>query len=301
MTDDKGTLTAALAEALSSVTGASPDARIRIEAALAALHAEGASRWGLALDPAAFARHLGAVAPDTAADGEDPDVVMKLIGGLHTSDLYLACACGHGVAGAVDAIETRFFAGLDPALRQMGAAPPMVEEIKQRVREALFVGPTPGILGYLGRGELRAWLRSVAVRQGLKLLREERRGGAPAEDALGSLADDADDPELEHLKTTYAGEFNRALVDALARLSPRERTVLKQSYLDGLSIDQISGLYRVHRATAARWIARARELLFDETRDLLIDRLQLTPSEFGSVARLVASQLDVSLTRLLAD
>jgi RNA polymerase sigma-70 factor (ECF subfamily) len=175
-----------------------------------------------------------------------------------------------------------------------------VQEIKQRVRDTLFVGPDPRIRGYSGRGELRAWLRSVAVRQALKSMRDDRRGGASAgDDALGAVADDSDDPELEHLKATYASEFNRALTDALGQLSPRERNVLKQSYLDGLSIDEIGALYRVHRATAARWIARARQVLMDETRDLLIARLQMTASEIGSVGRLVASQLDVSLSRLL--
>ncbi len=289
LTDDKDTLLRELVRALPPESvAAAPEAAALLERG----YLEGRARWSLELTAAAFARHVAGVLPGEAG--------AELLERLRLPDLYLACACAEGVAGAVDAIEAAFFGELDPALRQMGASPSAVQEIKQRVRDTLFVGPDPRIRGYSGRGDLRAWLRSVAVRQALKTMRDDRRGGpAAGEDALSAVADDADDPALEHLKATYAGEFNRALTDALTSLSPRERTVLKQSYLDGLSIDEIGALYRVHRATAARWIARAREVLMDETRDLLVTRLQLTASEVGSVARLVASQLDVSLSRLL--
>jgi RNA polymerase sigma-70 factor (ECF subfamily) len=55
----------------------------------------------------------------------------------------------------------------------------------------------------------------------------------------------------------------------------------------------------VHRATAARWLTRAREDLFDGTVAELSQRLNLPAPEIDSVIRIIGSQLDASVTRIL--
>ncbi|MFY0535383.1 hypothetical protein [Nannocystis pusilla] len=52
----------------------------------------------------------------------------------------------------------------------------------------------------------------------------------------------------------------------MAELDEQARNLLRQHLLDGLSIDQIAGLQRVHRATAARRLVRVREDLAQRTR-----------------------------------
>ena len=42
-----------------------------------------------------------------------------------------------------------------------------------------------------------------------------------------------------------------------------------QHLLDGLGIDQLASLHKIHRATAARWLTRVREELARRTRALL--------------------------------
>jgi RNA polymerase sigma-70 factor (ECF subfamily) len=54
-------------------------------------------------------------------------------------------------------------------------------------------------------------------------------------------------------------------------------------------------LYRVHRATVARWIAKARDTLVERTRDVLVHRLDAGPAEIASLLRLIRSELDASL------
>lgn len=49
----------------------------------------------------------------------------------------------------------------------------------------------------------------------------------------------------------------------------------------------------------SRWLAAARESIFDETRRLMSQRLRLRPEEFESLVRVLRSQLDLSLTGLL--
>jgi RNA polymerase sigma-70 factor (ECF subfamily) len=72
-------------------------------------------------------------------------------------------------------------------------------------------------------------------------------------------------------------------------------------FLDGLNIDRIGIVFGVHRATVARWLATARELVLERTMTLLGDRLQLDAAEFASLLRMVRTTLDVSLHSLLSE
>jgi len=127
-----------------------------------------------------------------------------------------------------------------------------------------------------------------------------RRRDLPVDDEeLAILPAIADDPELAHMKDRYRGELRTAITEAIALLATRERLLLKYHYIDGFSIDRIAAIYGIHRATAARWLGAAREALSAQTHHLLISRLGVTPSQLRSIARLVESQLDLSIRRLL--
>ena len=139
------------------------------------------------------------------------------------------------------------------------------------------------------------------VRRTQKRVRETPVGQTNNEDdwtnTLAAIS--TNNPELELLKHQYADAFGAALRDAVAALEPRLRAVLRMSFVDALSIDQIGGVYAVHRATAARWIQRACDEVFDHTRKLLAERLRLSGTELDRMTALVQSQLDVSLSQLL--
>lgn len=224
-------------------------------------------------------------------------------------DLFIACACARGDARAIEAVDARYFPDLDPALGKMGLGADRIGEVKQGLRKILFVGDTgedgaalpPRIVEYRGSGDLRAWLRVSAVRAALKLLRKHKRevlGGS--DDAVLEARSSADDPELAYMKAAYRASFRAAFQEALESLHPKERTLLKQQIVDGLSVDDLGGLYQVHRATAARWIASAREKLLMRTRRAFLEHARISSDECESVMRLVRSQLDVSLHRRLS-
>ena len=78
------------------------------------------------------------------------------------------------------------------------------------------------------------------------------------------------------IELRHRAEFRRAFNDAAAQLTDRERTLLRYRFYDGLSIDEICVLYRVHGATIARWLAAIREDLFEATRARLIRRLAIS-------------------------
>jgi len=252
----------------------------------------GRAAWpGLELDPRLFVRCLG----ERTQGGELPSAA-------HAADLYLACACAHGVGGAVEGLERAFGDVIRRVLARQDRAGILVDDAQQILRERLFVGAAggvpPKIADYAGRAPLRSWLAAAAARTVIDL---RRRVDAKREDpgsGIRSLAADAE-PELDYIKTRYRGEFQDAVRAALANLSERDRALLKLNVAEGMSVDRLGALYQVGRSTAARWLASARRALLEETRRELCDRLRITPSEYESLAALVRSDLEVSVGSLL--
>jgi RNA polymerase sigma-70 factor (ECF subfamily) len=243
----------------------------------------------LSLDLESFARYL-----DERLEGPPPR-------GEIAADLYLACACLTSEARAIDELEQRYLS-LVPQFVASVVPPHETGEIQQRLRERLLVardGVEPKLAEYRGRGRLASWLRVVALRVALNFLSERGGGREIPSDSDDLLA--SPDPELEYLRARYAPQFHQAFTQALAALEARDRTVLRLHLVDGLSIDRIGQLYEVHRATAARWLAQARDHLFDKTRARLHDELGLSATEFASIVKLVRSQLDVSICRILEE
>jgi RNA polymerase sigma-70 factor (ECF subfamily) len=109
-----------------------------------------------------------------------------------------------------------------------------------------------------------------------------------------------DDPELSYMKELYRQAFRQAFGAALAALEARDKNLLRQHVVDGLTVDELGPLYGVHRATAARWVQRAKEKLLHETRKQFMARARISSRECESVLRLVRSRIDVTLGRLLA-
>jgi RNA polymerase sigma-70 factor, ECF subfamily len=219
------------------------------------------------------------------------------------ADLFLAAACAAGEPAALARIDAQLPAVVRPAMARLGLPASDDDEIVQRVRVALMVadqGGARGVAGYSCRGDLRAYLRAVAVRLALRRIEREAGPSAADEDEVLAMLPAADDsPELRLLKQRCRGEIRAAFGEALAALSPRERTVLRQHHVDGLTIDQLGRLHGVHRATCARWIEAARASLLRRVRRHLRQQLGFEERELDSLIGLVRSQLDLSLSRLL--
>jgi RNA polymerase sigma-70 factor (ECF subfamily) len=242
-----------------------------------------------ALADETFLSHLGRKLAAVA----DPAEALER---LHGPDLFLACACASGDSTAVARLET-LVGRLDNTLRRIGLATAAIEEAKQRLRDHLLVGGAagPAILSYSARGPLQAWIRVAAVRIAIKLARSEQREVPLQDDAL-----DLDDPELRYLKAHYRDAFRDALHQALAGLESRELNLIRLHYVDGLTTTQIGALYRVHQATASRWLERARGAILAGTRRALMEHLHVDRAEYESIMRLIGSRLDLTLRSFLS-
>lgn len=216
------------------------------------------------------------------------------------ADLYFACACVQGDPNAARALHERFYPEVIAGLGKVKMTPDQRDELLQALSKRLLVadGESPALMdSYSGRGDLRGWLRVTAVRAAWKLLRKTKREVLVDDDAFVDAAAPAGDPEVQYLKDIYRAEFKRAFTEAFAELTPREKNLLRQSAIDGLSIDELAGLYGAHRATCARWLVQARENLLALTRQKLMLNAKMSETECESVLRLVGSRLDITIKR----
>jgi RNA polymerase sigma-70 factor (ECF subfamily) len=284
---------------LTSAGAAVPDTDADLEKRLAALLARGrAAHPSLAVDDLAFVRHLARCVARASAEGSRPMEELAI------GDLFLACACLEGAPGAADAFEARCGTRLRAVLGAEAKSADLRAEVEQRVRDQLLVGTLdspPKIANYGGQGPIDRWAAVVAQRQIITVLRSEEteqraRDGAAAEAALGELP-----PEIALAKQQYREGFQDAMKDALGVLGERDRMLLRLHLVSGISVDAIGKMYGVSQSTASRWLAKAREDIAAEAQRLLRERLHVAPSEIASLAGLVASQLDLSMSRILGE
>jgi RNA polymerase sigma-70 factor (ECF subfamily) len=227
----------------------------------------------------------------------DEDIVAAMRA-VRAADLYLACACARGDARAIAALETKYLAQIGLALARRNPTTDVTDEVKQILRTRLLVGEqgaAPKIADYSGRGDLRSWLRAAAVRAAIRVVRRPKGQRDVTDEAFRAFPSAEQDLELDYLKRTYGAQFNDALAEAFASLPTRDRNLLRQFFGHGLTVDEMSPLYRVHRATVARWVAKARDALVAGTRDAMVTRCGVAPSEVSSLLRLIRSGLEVSL------
>jgi RNA polymerase sigma-70 factor (ECF subfamily) len=220
---------------------------------------------------------------------------------VRAGDLYLAFACAEQVPGALAAFEAACGAAIEAALRAPAAAP-FGDDARQVLYERLFVGDgggPPRILGYAGRGPLAAWVAVSARRTALSLRRHETSARAHHAAAGRQEIEAGIHPELGYLKRKYQTAFAQAFEDAFGEVTDRERTLLRLHLQQRLRLEQIALMFHVDMSTVSRWLAAARARILARTRALLAERLRVSPAEFASMARLLRSQIDVSLARLL--
>jgi RNA polymerase sigma-70 factor, ECF subfamily len=250
------------------------------------------ARPELAFDDGDFVRYVAA----RASAGVVPP-------SAHAAELLLAFACSRGDARALAAFHDAYAAVIGRVLARRGANGELGDDAAQIVHERLLVGVNgapPKLREYRGHGPLRSWVSTTAATTLLMMQRAKSRLREQAErDSIAPLAEYVD-PELGYLKEHYRAHVRDAIVEALTKLGDRERTLLRLHLGQQLSIDQLGAVYRVNRATAARWLAAARQELVDGARAALRARFGLSESECDSIVALVRSQLDVSIVRYLS-
>jgi RNA polymerase sigma-70 factor, ECF subfamily len=255
----------------------------------------------------AFAAELAARLND------DDEEVGRWWDHLRPTDLYLACACACGVAGALERFEHLYGDEIARTAQRFERPGLSADDLVQLLRAKLFtiqkagddqghaLGTRPRIARYTGQGFLQNWLRVTTTRTFIDCGRGHPESPeVPIHNELVAvLPEPKGDPELQLLKREHLTHFKASFAEAVAALDAADRLLLKQHLVERLTIDQLGALYHLHRASAARRIAKARDALLVATRIALARRLGLPPERLASVLELVASRLEASIERLL--
>ncbi len=217
-------------------------------------------------------------------------------------EVALVAACVDGDGPALALFESDYMAAAAASLRRLKMSPSESDEALQRVRLKLLVpgaqGELPAVASYAGSGKLKSFVRVVATREGISLLRASRgRDDASAE--IEGLAGSLDDPALKELAERSREAMKRGFEVAVAELSSRDRNILRLHFLDGVELNAIARLYAVHRVTASRWLSDIRVTLLDKVRDHVRRELALNESDLASVVRLAREDLAGSVERIL--
>jgi RNA polymerase sigma-70 factor, ECF subfamily len=265
--------------------------RAAVEQALDdAILAARAAHPKVVLDPdvfaAAIARTLGT------------ESVMDGLRHMQLTDFYLAQACVVGDKVAQRTIHQVHLSRVKEWIGAWDGREAFAADVHQEAARRLLVadGGPPQIASYTARGALGAFIRVYVTR----LARKMKRGkadGAHAEPSLALRAPDLD-PDVALLRRRYAREFADAFQATLLELSTDERNVLKLHYLDGLSIEQVGAAYQVSRATAARWLAKARDRVLEATRERLVERLGASAPNAASLLSIAQAEIGGSLFRM---
>jgi RNA polymerase sigma-70 factor (ECF subfamily) len=276
-----------------------PTSRHRIEPDLADVVAAACARGRaafqeLALADETFARHLGR----SLARNIDSTPISALA----IEDLYLACACFSGVPGAADALTGRHLTTIRRSIRRVVRGPD-ASEIEQELLTQLLVGSgaiPPSIGAYAGRAPLARWLGVVAHRAALRWGRDDRA----ETEAMARVAREPPLARETSVETTllgerYRGDFEQSLREALGRVPERSRALLRLHLVSNVSVDKIGKMMGVSQPTASRHLAKAREALLVDLKSILRDRLAISSGEIESLADLLGSRLDLSISQML--
>ncbi|HKU38314.1 MAG TPA: sigma-70 family RNA polymerase sigma factor [Polyangiales bacterium] len=216
-------------------------------------------------------------------------------------DLFVACGCTLGAAGALESFDARFHALIEQVARSFDPAPHFCDEVKQELRRTLFVSTSaagPRIAQFAGRGPLASWVVTIAKRIALRLKKGQAERRYAREDALAQQLSPERDVEWAWLAGRYRDAIERALTLALRQLSTRDRMILRLHTVRGLTMGVIARMYGVSQPTVSRWMRDAREQVQRAVLAAVSDECHCEDHELESIVRLVQSQLELSVSSL---
>jgi RNA polymerase sigma-70 factor, ECF subfamily len=179
---------------------------------------------------------------------------------LHLEDLALACACALGRESAWRRFLAQYRDSLTRAAVDITGSAALGDELAGALYSELFglteregrrVSP---LLRYSGRGSLMGWLRAILAQRRVDQYRKTGR-----ETELGEIEPAvavSEQPDVQRLE-----DLQVALKMTLSGASAEERFLLSAYYLDQHTLDEISRVLRVHKATISRKLKRATERL----------------------------------------
>jgi RNA polymerase sigma-70 factor, ECF subfamily len=220
---------------------------------------------------------------------------------INAADLLLAFATINADPVATKHLDRRLVHAVGVVIARFEGL--QIEDLQQQVRHRVLVGDGAGgprLAKYTGRGALSAWLKAVATSMAIDESRRLRPERLANDDELVATASTEAGPEMKLLNAQQKGLFKVAFEEALASLSPQERTVMRMRFVDGVAVEDIGRAFAVHRTTAMRWLERSQQQVMAATRKALRTRLGMPSREVDSLLRGLQPSINERISRLLA-
>ena len=220
------------------------------------------------------------------------------LGALHLEDLALACGCAAGD----DAAWEHFIREHRPVLYRAADALDAsggARELADSIYGELF---ERSLFRYFhGRSSLATWLRAVLAQRHVDRLRAGKRLEPLAEDEPATpFAGPPEAALYDEDRPRYFELFRKALQQAVAGLTTRDRLRLACYYAQELTLSETGRLLSEHEATCSRQLARTRKALRSEVERALSAEHCLTEAEIAEcVASISADVGPLDLRELL--
>ncbi len=223
---------------------------------------------------------------------------------LHHQDLFLALACSLD-----DRIAWEFFADeylpmlrrfAAFACRETGSADDLAQDIVERLLQ-----DKERLSQYNGRSSLAGWLRIVVSNAAIDRVRRSRRlvslddfDDSRRDSALGEAKAGGETVEAR-MDDRWGLVFCQVLADEIHALSARDRLLLSLYYLQGVPLKIIGAQFKVHEATASRWLDSLRRGIRARVEKELRRRHGLRPSEIQSLWHWVSENDGFSIEQVI--
>jgi RNA polymerase sigma-70 factor, ECF subfamily len=230
---------------------------------------------------------------------------FEMLTDIHLEDLCIATACASGDKVALQHFSDSFVPQALVPVNRFVRDGVNLADVQSQLQAKLFlpVAGTDTRLGiekYGGRGPLLGWLRVITTRLALSERRSKKSADGREAQLLNELiGSDVYTPELHLQRADLRAIFKEAFCEAVESLPTDEREALRMHVYESLSIDDLARIFDVHRATAARWLTRAREHLHVATREYIQARTGCSGSDLDSMVHAMLSRVDMSLSQVL--
>jgi RNA polymerase sigma-70 factor (ECF subfamily) len=264
------------------------------EASLANWGEEAEAAWSeFRIDRSSFLEKVRASLP------EGPTTALPR---LHHIELYLAHACALGERQALTLFTRRYLTKIPHYLRRFSGVEALLDECRTTLEDKLLLSPgtggRPRIDQYSGRGPLDAWVAIVAQRTMLAMLRSR---GAHI-DSTSELCDLWSAAyEVEGDAHRYLNVIKETLREVLQSLPLRQRSILRLSIVEDVSLTQIARMLHVNQSTVSRTFHASLEKVNRQVRARLKEAHGMGDSEVESIVRQLQSRIDLSLSGLFAE
>jgi len=222
---------------------------------------------------------------------------------VRIEDLLLVCACAKGARSAEDAMHELFAEEIDRAHARM--RPPIsAVQARHLVFKRFLAIPEGGaarVALYRGEPDFASWMRNAINRTLLETASQARPPPDSLEDAIlkkvSASPIHALDPELQRVKQNYLPGLRLTMTHTLSSLEPRERALLRNAIIDGLDTPSLALMYGLSTEDVRTALVGAREKLEYRLKQGLTERMRISDRDHTSLARLVATQLEASLSK----